>query len=156
MDNPTEFRRKNRAQFDRARQFLERAGEEFVILIASDLVENTPGFGNQDPADTRYVPTGRLRGGWNWTRTPIGETTKFEGGPYSDYGAETVARIEGQVRGADLSGISYLENNVAYGVLIQRGEGRHANIRDWPDETFQKARSDFFTRQAAAKAMQRG
>lgn len=135
----SEFRRKNAAQFQRAREALQETGREFIYFVAEDLVEATPGFGNQYDG-TRYIPTGRLRGGWNWTKNPIGTTSKgynslrHEDGPFSDYGAETLARIRSQTSGLRIGGISYLENDVAYGNDIVRGENNHSHItpRDFP------------------------
>lgn len=134
----SEFQRKNRAQFQRARAALQETGRKFIYFVAADLVEATPGFGNQYDG-TRYIPTGRLRGGWNWTRSPIMVTSKgynvlrHEDGPFSDDGRETVARIEAQTAGR-IGGISYLENDVAYGSDIVRGENNHSHIgpRDFP------------------------
>lgn len=138
-----EFKRRNRAQFEKARAGLQALGREYVALLAVDLVEGTPGFGNQAPADTEYIPTGRLRGGWNWTRSPIGTSSKGlfaergEEGPFSDYGRETIERIRRQLAGAKMGGVSYLENDVGYGMLIVRGEGNHAAVgpRNWPRDT---------------------
>lgn len=139
-DSLAEFRWKNDAQFQRARAGLWLIAREFVHYLSVKLVEVTPGFGNQYEL-TRYIPTGRLRGGWNWTDAPIGSTSKGydaargEAGPFSDYGLETVQRILGQMP-QRLPAISYLENDVAYGYDIVRGEGNHGHIgpRDFPKE----------------------
>lgn len=144
-----EFTRKNRAQFERARRALQYLGREYVRLIAEDLVINTPGFGNQMPPDTEYVPTGRLRGGWNFTRSPMRTTSKGinaarnEDGPFSDYGHETIERITAQLAGVRMGGLSYLENDVAYGILIVRGEGGHEKTgpRNWPMDTVKRQHS---------------
>jgi len=135
-----EFAAKNQAQFDRAKGQLQAIGREYIRLIAADFTEATPGFGNQSPPDTNYIPTGRLRGGLNYTREPIGSSSKgmnsarHEDGPFSDYGRETVDRITAQLAGDHMGGISYLENDVAYGILIVRGEGLHSRVgpRNWP------------------------
>lgn len=140
----SDFRRKNDAQFARAKAALQNLGREYIVLLATDITEGTPGFGNQAPADTQYIPTGRLRGGWNWTRDPIGTSskglfaTRGEEGPFSDYGRETIDRIREQVAEAKVGGISYLENDVGYGILIVRGEANHAAVgpRNWPRDTY--------------------
>ena len=137
-----DFQQKNDRQFDRAERFLAELGRRYIILLAEDVVIETPGFGNQYDG-TNYIPTGRLRGGWDWKRSPIGATSKgygadrHEDGPFSDYGRETVDRITLQVAGRWVGGISYLENDVAYGDDIVRGEGNHAHIgpRDFPMAT---------------------
>lgn len=149
VDSRSEFRRKNDAQFKRAKDGLQFVAREFVRLIAVDLVELTPGFGNQMPPDTFYIPTGRLRGGWNWTLSPMMTTAKgmfsarHEDGPFSDYGRETIERIEEQLVGVHMGGVSYLENDVAYGHLIVHGEGRHAGAgpRNWPYDVSLKQHS---------------
>lgn len=156
-----EFRRRNEAQFQAAKAALQDVGREFIRLCVVDIVEGTPGFGNQAPADTRYIPTGRLRGGWNWTRSPIGSSSKGldaargEDGPFSDYGRETIDRITGELAGKNVGGISYLENDVGYGDLIVRGAGNHAAVgpRDWPKAT--ASRQALFARQALAHVRRR-
>lgn len=134
-----EFDRRNQAQFARAKAGLQEVGRRFIYFAAEKLEEETPGFGNQY-AGTRYIPTGRLRGGLNWTRAPIGSTDKgykvarHEGGPFSDYGIETLQRIRGQLAGKRVGGISYLENDIAYGWDIITASHNHAHIgkRDFP------------------------
>lgn len=154
-----EFRRRNEAQFDRAERWLQQLGRTYIILLAEDVVIETPGFGNQYDG-TNYIPTGRLRGGWDWRRSPLGATSKgygaerHEDGPFSDYGRETVQRITSQVTGRRISGISYLENDVAYGDDIVRGEGNHAHIgpRDFPMATARRQQTIF---RRALAAMER-
>jgi hypothetical protein len=151
-----EFKRRNQAQMDRAKGGLQQVAREFVRLIAADAVEATPGFGNQHD-NTEYIPTGRLRGGWNYTRTPIGQSAKgllagrTEEGPFSDYGRETVARIAAQLQADRMGGISYLENNVGYGHIIVMGLGNHAGrARNFPE----KAATSTGQAQAARRAIQ--
>lgn len=148
-----EFARKNAAQFERAHDGLQRLGREYIRLIAEDFTASTPGFGNQSPDDTRYIPTGRLRGGLNYTRTPIEATSKGmtagrgEDGPFSDYGRETMDRITSQLESDRMGGISYLENDVAYGILIVRGEAHHAAAgpRNWPADVRLRQETHFRT-----------
>lgn len=138
--NLNEFRRQNAAQFDHQRKWVRNVGLHFIGAVSENLVKTTPGFGNQEPADTEYIPTGRLRGGWNLTRNPIRSSSKgldaarHEAGPFSAYGAETILRIAAQA--AELGGAFgklYLENDVGYGEIVRLGLGRHGgNIRDWP------------------------
>lgn len=149
-----EFRRRNEAQFVRARDSLQQLGRRFIELVAADLTEGTPGFGNQAPSETKYIPTGRLRGGLNYTREPIGRSAKGlyaargEEGPFSDYGRETLDRITEQLKSDRMGGISYLENDVGYGDLLLRGAANHAAVgpRDWPKAT--QTRQALFARQA--------
>lgn len=144
-----EFARKNDAQFAEAQEGLQRLGREYIRLLAEDFTTATPGFGNQSPADTHYIPTGRLRGGLNYTREPMGSTSKGmlsardEDGPFSDYGRETIDRITSQLQNDRMGGISYLENDVAYAILIVRGEAGHAKVgpRNWPADVRRRQES---------------
>lgn len=142
--NLAEFRRKNDAQFQRQWDWLHSLGLHFIGAVSENLVKTTPGFGLQSPDDTEYIPTGRLRGGWNLTRDPIDRSSKglyadrTQEGPFSDYGTETIARIAGQaaeIQGA--FGILHLENDVGYGEIVRLGLGRHAAVgpRNWPYDT---------------------
>lgn len=141
-----EFRRLNDAQFKRVTKGLQDLGRLYIREIASFAVEVTPGFGNQQPEDTLYIPVGRLRGGWNHTRTPLLESTKglnakrHEDGPFSDYGHETVDRITEQLAADRMGGISYLENDVGYGDIIVHGKGRHRAVgpRNFPQDAATK------------------
>jgi hypothetical protein len=143
-----EFKRLNDAQFDRAKRALQHVARTFIYYVAEDVIRRTPGFAGpgyagQAPETTRYIPTGRLRGGWNFTRSPIGRSskgltaTRTQDGPFSDYGRETLARISSQIEGEHMGGISYLENDVGYGDLIVRGEEGHRNAgpRAWHEDT---------------------
>jgi hypothetical protein len=152
IDSPGAFKSKLDAMFDKADQEIQETAREFVRLVAVDLVVNTPGFGNQRPDDTEYIPTGRLRGGWNWSLSKFEGATRFDGGPHSDYGVETIERIAGQLQGHRMGGKSYLENDVAYGGLIVRGEGLHSAVgpRNWPYETYLKMGT--FAQQARRRA----
>jgi len=143
--NYNEFRRRNEAQFARQERWLRSVGLHFIGAVTEDLVRRTPGFENQAPPETRYIPTGRLRGGWNLSREPPGWMSskglgvpRDEHGPFSYYGAETIERIAGQTAEIGSAfGKLYLVNDVGYGRLIVRGEGRHRNWgpRNWPKTT---------------------
>lgn len=127
-DSPEEFRRKARAMFGRVRDFYWELGFRFVVRVSERLVEKTPGFGNQRPTDTPYIPTGQLRGGYSYATAPLGEATVWEGGPTSDYGVETVQRLEAEMRAGGRVSRFYIVNNVAYGHLVHEGRGRHAAV----------------------------
>lgn len=138
IDSPSDFKRKNDQMFERMSNQLDAIGRRFIVLMAEDIVVHTPGFGNQDPEDTPYIPTGRLRGGWDWSETPQATASRRTGGPYSDYGAETVARITSAVMASPRPSISYLQNDVLYGHLVRWGLARHVSIRNWPQDTADK------------------
>lgn len=162
--NLAEFRRRNQAQFNRAEDWLRSVAVNFIIAAATDVVKRTPGFdipgyGGQLPEDTQYIPTGRLRGGWNLVTTATaGEITKGldatrgQAGPFSAYGAETIERITAQAAAHfGAFGKLYLENDVAYAHLVRTGGGNHAGrIRDWPLET--AVRMGEFHQQALSRA----
>lgn len=130
-DTLAQFRSKSAAMFKKAEDGLVGVAKEFEIVLAEKLIDATPGFGNQYPSDTRYIPTGRLRGGWFWSTDQIAVAARYEGGPYSDYGAETKAHIASQIRSADLQTLSYLQNDVAYGHVVHEGLGNHTIARPW-------------------------
>lgn len=153
-----EFRRKNAAQFARQKTWLHNVGLEFIGAAAEDLVRTTPGRGNQQPEDTKYEPTGRLRGGYNLVQQKIGTSdkglyaSKYEQGPFSEYGIETIARLKQQA--AEITGPfgkRYIENDVGYGEVVRLGLGNHRGlIRNWPLDT--SARMPDFFREALARA----
>lgn len=134
-DSRREFDRKTDQMFDLAERQLVAIGKHFVLHLAADIIDRTPGFGNQYPEDTEYIPTGRLRGGWTYDTIRIEMADRWEGGPYSDYGAEPYADIREKVMTEPLHSISYLNNDVAYGHIVRWGMGRHTIVRDWPGET---------------------
>lgn len=155
-----EFRRLNDAQFERANRALDQVSFHFIYMMAEEFTRRTPGFEGPGFAGqgegTNYIPTGRLRGGLNWTRSPIKQSSKgyaaarHEDGPFSAYGRETLDRISNQLKGQHLGGMSYLENNVAYGILIVEAREAHARFgpRDWPTAT--RRSQDSIARRAIA------
>lgn len=136
MDSEAEFMRKTEAMFGRARRQFEAIAFTFEVKILEILVEKTPGFGNQQPDDTDYIPTGRLRGGYSLSASKLSEASRYEGGPFSDYGAETVSRLEEELRAFGIKS-HYIVNDVAYAYIVRRGLGRHAAVgpRNWTGET---------------------
>lgn len=140
MSDLGEYLRDVRSMIGRFSTQLDDIGRVYSRKIAFRLVDQTPGYGNQSPEDTLYIPTGRLRGGWNYQSDPGGPTSKglnagrTQDGPFSDYGAETIARIYGQIEAGDLRGQAYLVNDIAYAYIIHWGLGRHATPRQWVEE----------------------
>lgn len=138
------------AMFDGAEAWMEGLMGEFVVQIATMCIQETPGFeipgtqyGGQHP-DTDYQPTGRLRGGWNWTVSPINTSSKgmFAGkgeeGPFdgSARGETTIAHVREQLP-AKLPTVSWLENDVGYGDLVWKGEGAHiGRARPWTEVAY--------------------
>ncbi len=141
MEDFDQFMRDTASMFDRVEDQVEKIHHIFILKAAWRVIDTTPGFGNQEPSDTPYVPTGRLRGGWNLQSQPGGETSKGlsagrnEDGPFSDYGIETYARIKSQLDRITLKGEVYLVNDIAYGYLIHWQMGRHTAERRWVEET---------------------
>lgn len=152
-DNLSTFIRKADAMIDALEQYVERVAHHYTINIAGHLIRFTPGEGLQYPEDTDYVPTGRLRGGWHLSGVPIGSTSRYEGGPYSLWGDEAVARIQGDVGAMGVPERVYIVNDVAYGYMIQWGLGNHSTGRpgrDWVERT--PDRADLFLREAQQEA----
>lgn len=127
MDSAADFERKTREMFRRYERFVTELAFRFVVEVAEHLVDYTPGFGNQAPEDTEYIPTGRLRGGYHYAAAPQATASRWVGGPYSDYGVETVDRIEADMRAAGLRSF-WIVNDVAYGYVVQQGRGRHSAV----------------------------
>lgn len=152
-DSLSEFRRKSDAMFDRTIHQVEEIGRVFITLAATDVILTTRGFGNQRPDDTKYIPTGRLRGGWNWSATKP-PSTRFDGGPYSDYGYETVDRVTAQIASAPILGVSFIANDVAYGEIVRIGGGNHQSQDTWLLDT--QNRMDEFAREARLTVMRGG
>lgn len=128
-DSLEEFRRKNEAQFERWERFVYEVAVTFVIQIAKRLVLETSGFENQKP-NTAYIPTGRLRGGYYVSDVPIGLATNWTGGPFSDYGVETVEKIrsdiESRFKRRSIRSF-YIVNNTGYGYMVEQGLEVHAD-----------------------------
>lgn len=130
MDSEAEFDRKTRAMFERAKERFHEIGFRFVVRITERLVEDTPGSENQNPADTLYQPKGRLRGGYVYSTTQVEEASRWDGGPLSVYGRETVQRLEADMRAAGPKSF-FIVNEVAYAWIVREGKGRHVKARDF-------------------------
>lgn len=141
-DSLADWNRDSTRMFDIFDTQMDDIAKVYVRRISARVVQNTPGYGNQDPEDTPYIPTGRLRGGWNYQFSPGGETSRIEGGPYSDYGAETLSRIYAQIEVGPIRAESYLVNDVAYGYIVHWGLGYHVNARRWVEEAVNNAGED--------------
>lgn len=124
------------AMFDRAETRLYDIARYYILEIADILLRKTPGpdgagFEGQWPLTT-YDATGRLRDGWTWTRTPIGESSRGVGetaerGEYPLYGEGAVLRMQAALP-AKPGGVSTLENQIGYGVDVLRGLRNHRKI----------------------------
>lgn len=114
--------------FQRTRRHLDRIVHLYVIKIAARLIYTTPGPNLQWPDTTEYIATGRLRGGWKIAEAPLGDASRWDGGPYTEHGDDTLAAIEADFRGWN-GPVVYLVNDVAYGYLIQEALGRHRKER---------------------------
>lgn len=111
---------------------LERIGMEFVAAAAEQLIDTTPGPGLQD-AQTEYIATGRLRGGWQFGLIPPGSVSRDTGGPYEDRGNATKARLRQAIFTTGLQRIVFLWNDVGYAYYVHQGLGNHERIgpRPW-------------------------
>lgn len=131
MDDRAAFERKTRAMFKQYRAFVAELSFRYIVEIAEYLVEYTPGFENQNPEDTHYVPTGRLRGGFHYAAQRLDTASKWKDGPFSDYGVETVAKLDADMRAAGAFRSFWIVNDVAYGYIVLRGLGNHESPRNF-------------------------
>lgn len=122
--------------FDRFDRQVDEICVVFVVRTAAMVISTTPGPNLQYPL-TEYIATGRLRGAWTYGWSPLGAATRYEGGPYTEHGDDTLAVIEAQVRSRPIAAISYLRNDVAYGYFVHEGLFGHAHIgpRPWVEAT---------------------
>lgn len=148
MDDRATFERKTRAMFARYRGFVAELSFRYIVEIAEYLVEYTPGWENQNPEDTRYVPTGRLRGGYQYAAQPLATASKWRDGPFSDYGVETVAQIDADMRAAGAFKSFWIVNDVAYAYIVRRGLGNHESPRNWLGEV-----ADYSTQRLAYRTV---
>jgi len=130
MDTEAEYNRKVEAMFGKARDHFKEVGIRFVVNVMERVVEDTPGFENQDPADTRYIPKGQLRGGYNISDVKVTTATVWDSDQRSDYGVETVRRIEAELR-SNFRSTFYIYNQMAYAYIVREGRGRHHRPRDF-------------------------
>lgn len=132
MDDASEFRRKARAMFGRVREYHFELAFRFVVGITQRLVTETRGIDNFKPLTTEYQHTGRLRGGYSYSTTKLENASKWDDGPFSYYGEETVMRIEADMRAAGVKSF-YIVNDVGYAWLVWKGRGRHIAVGadDW-------------------------
>lgn len=130
-DSPAEFERKMMAMFDLAVEQVEEIGVRYVLHFAAELIDTTPGPNLQYPHDTEYIATGRLRAGWSYDTTAITVASRWEGGPYTEHGEDTLAAIEAGLRSGPLPSVLFLQNDVAYGHIVHEGLGRHTIDRPW-------------------------
>lgn len=129
-DSLADFMRKTDAMFDKAEQQTEEIARRWVMKLATLVVTTTPGPNRQLPW-TEYIATGRLTGGWTYDLERLSVAHKWDGGPYSDDGAEPLAEIYASVYGGPLPAVAYLNNNVAYGIIVHDGLGRMPVDRPW-------------------------
>lgn len=128
-DSRATFTAKANAMIAAAQARVDEIAREYISDLAAELIVTTPGPNLQKP-DTEYIATGRLRGGWSFSLTRIADADRWDGGPYTEHGDDTLAAIEGALAEVRvLPSIVYVQNDVAYGHLVAQGLGRHA---DWP------------------------
>lgn len=130
------FIRQVRAMINKAEEQIEEIIKVWQLKVATRLVLETPGPGNQWPR-TEYIATGRLRAGWNFSvqdppsGVPLMGLTGEEDG--DQYASRTVAKIGIALSSAALGPVAYLWNEVGYGVYVHEGLGGHLHIgpRPW-------------------------
>jgi hypothetical protein len=133
-DSLADFQRKTDAMFDKAIGQQEEIARRYVMKLATLVVKSTPGPNLQLPW-TEYIATGRLRAGWSYDLERVSVAHKWESGPYSDTGDEALAEIRAAVFGGPLPAVAYLNNDVAYGIIVHDGLGRMPVDRPWVGDT---------------------
>lgn len=132
-DDFAEFMRKVDKMIDRAIGYVDLVTVLYIRNVSAEVIFTTPGPNLQWPETTEYIAQGRLRGAWRWSTQPLDIAGRWDGGPYTEHGDETLSAIEAAV-GQHPPAVSYLVNDVAYGYLIQEALGRHSAERpgrDW-------------------------
>jgi hypothetical protein len=154
-DSPAEFRRKTEEMFRRANEYLDAVSREFILGMAAVMIENTPGP-NKQLEETGYIATGRLHSSYTWGPVAFNESSRWEGGPYSDYGEPAMAAIETALNEAEvIPAMSYIQSDVAYAWIVHQGLGRMPIARPWVTEKVIPMQESVAA-EARAKAMGRG
>lgn len=129
-DSLSEFRAKTRAMFAQVNEQIEAIGKEYVLRMSWSVIETTPGPNLQLP-ETEYIATGRLRAGFTISTAQVETASRWEGGPYTEHGDDTLAAIESYLAEGPLPPFLYLNNDVAYGYIVWHGIGRMPVARPW-------------------------
>lgn len=148
------------AMFVRVEAQIDQIVEVWKAKVAEYLVITTPGPGNQYYT-TEYIATGRLRAGYSYSLdAPSGVTLMGISGREDgdDRASATIARLKGEIQVEGLVAISYLWNDVGYGVYVHEGIGNHVHIGPRPfvqetaliaDELYEEARAEVMSGHAA-------
>lgn len=133
-DTPSEYVFKVRAMFNRVRAQTHEIVKTWQVKVATRVILDTPGPGNQLP-ETEYIATGRLRAGWHYSPEPPPPMVPAKplGAPedYDDRATATRARLGAEIRAAAGLPIAYLWNSVGYATIVHEGWGRHPYPRPW-------------------------
>jgi hypothetical protein len=136
-DSPAEFRRKTEEMFRRANEYLDAVSREFILGMAAVMIEN-------------------LHSSYTWGPVAFNESSRWEGGPYSDYGEPAMAAIETALNEAEvIPAMSYIQSDVAYAWIVHQGLGRMPIARPWVTEKVIPMQESVAA-EARAKAMGRG
>lgn len=133
-DTASQFQLKAAAMFAAAQSKTDQIVKTWMIQFVRAVVAETPGPGNQVPADSLYIATGRLRAAWQWTSGPApGEVDRKEGGPYDDSsdGLSTQNLLIDQIFTTSFVSEISLYNDVLYAYIVHEGMGHHHGARPW-------------------------
>jgi len=155
-DSLAQFIAKTEAMFANVESQQDQIVKTWVLQFVRYILVATPGPGNQDPPDTPYIATGRLRGAWALSVSqPPAETDRKDGGPYDESmdGSATIDRISAEVLSMELPPMLFVWNDVRYGYLIHEGLGHHQNPR--PFVTMAASMTQTFLRNSQQSVMSR-
>lgn len=126
-----QFEAATNRMFERAQLHITLVAKRWIILLAWELISTTPGPNLQEPDDTEYIATGRLRASWGYGFEARPIASRWDGGPYTEHGEDTLAEISAAVMGDNLPRYAFLQSDIAYGYIVHEGLGRHHGARPW-------------------------
>lgn len=127
----SDFERSVHAQFDRANHQLREIAILWQLKMAAEVIVTCPGPNNQYPYDTEYIATGRLRASFSYSNDKLAEATRWDGGPYTEHGDDTLAAYEAALRSRPIQRMGYFQSDIAYAEIVHQGYGRHKIARPW-------------------------
>lgn len=134
--------------------------ERWLMKCHARIVLLTMGPGNQWP-ETEYIAVGRLRQGYTWGLEAPASVPINRDRPLTDetqYGDETVARLDAELLELGVQPQLMLYNVVGYGWYVHWGEGTHSHIgpRPYLNEFANSAEPEALLAAAAAEVMAGG
>lgn len=153
-DSPAQYAAKVDAMIAKAKHQINDTAREYVLTLAWQAIDTTPGPNLQLP-ETEYIAVGRLRGGWYASSVKVEIASRYEGGPYTEHGDDTLAAIAAFLGDGPLPPMVYLNNDVAYGYIVWHGIGRMPFPRPWTKTVASPNNQELAARKARLEAMGR-